>query len=390
MKSRIYIAGGMYGCHNVGDEAVLLSTINSFSKQYLVSVSSQNESWLKTEYPNVSVNNSGVLFGRPKMGLSAVPRKKIISNFNKIRKEKHVIASTDGFICGGGTIFSDCPWHAMRLVRIANNYKKPVIVWGSGMADGNDNETNQFIVDTMNMKNVQHIYLRDEFVKQRLLEIGVHEEKLNVCYDPAFMLEGENFDLSLYLSPKQIEMLHNGKKNFAVTISGEVDAVERTPIKIILEAICKLKSIFDSNFFLIPSGCGEHCKDLQMLLEIKSMADFESVEVVDRELAPQHMIQLLKGFDMIISSRLHMNIFAACGGGQSIGLVRNSKIIDFANIMHQPYLELQNLNSEDIVEAVKDSLRSADENKMYISQVVDRMRIQHSAMLKDALTRFGI
>lgn len=171
---------------------------------------------------------------------------------------------------------------------------------------------------------------------------------------------------------------------FVFSLSGESDVIQRTPLKTIVSAIRTIINKYDANLFLIPTGCGEHCKDRDFLKQIDDEVNDTRITVINAEFSPQDLVTFLARVDVIISSRLHLNILGACAAVPSIGLVRNTKIIDFATLMNLPYLELEDLKSEEIVEAVDHIFSEKVKRSEYITSVVGKMKEQYLTALNKA------
>lgn len=374
---KIHIGGVYYGMHNVGDEAILYSMINSFDKDNKVSVSSYDSYWIDECFGDVERHLINIRYQKPKFGIYTLPRRKALSDFWKVKKEIQYLKSKDAYICGGATILSDCPWYSLRTVQLAEMAYIPSFLWGVGMAEIDDDETLKYISTVLNKSIVKKIYTRDELVKDRLINIGVEEKKLGVCYDPAIMIRGREYELRTYLSDKQIDLYKNGKVNIVVTVSGEADVIKRTPIDVIINAIKIIHQQYDANVFLIPTGCGIHCKDYEILESMANRINSERIIAVKKEFAPNDLVEFLKNVKLIISSRLHMNIFGACAGVPSIGLVRNRKIIDFASLLGLPFLEIEKLSETLILEITNLIMNNYIDYQENIINVVEKMRKQY-------------
>lgn len=383
IQKKVHIGGVFYGMHNIGDEAILYSMVREFGKTYRISASSYDSKWLLKYFPETELKRIHAVYAKPKLGLTAVPRRNIISNRKKVMADQKVLCSVDGYICGGATILSDCPWHSLKTVEQAGRLGKKVILWGVGMADSTDQDTNHYIRKILNMPYVVKVYARDEFVQERLEKIGIVPDKLSVSYDPAIMLEGTRFALEDYLTDRETELLHNGYENICISISGEVDIASKTPIGEISEFVKMLLKTGRYNIFLIPTGCGDHCQDKRLLREIKRQCTSDQIVMVEKEFEPDHLVWLLKEFKFSVSSRLHLNIFSACAGIPSIGLVRNSKITDFAKLLNLPTIQMGNLKAADLMEAVE-KLESKSVNvQETIRTQVRLMREKYQAALID-------
>ena len=377
---KIHIGGVYYGLHNIGDEAILQSIIDSFN-EFQMSVSSFDSSWIKYNYRNIELNPIRVDYVKPKLGLFIDPKKRIITNSIKLLREFNFYKSKDFYICGGATILSDCPWFSLKTVEIAGLSGTPVVLWAVGIADGLDNDAKRYIKKVLNKKYVKKIYTRDEFAKDRLVKIGVNHHKINVCYDAAIRLTPSDLDLSKYLTEKQKKQYMNNSKNVVFSLSGEADVVNRTPVDEICSVILKILEKYKCNIFLVPTGCGKHCKDLKLLKTIKERLNNDNIIVIEKEFSPEDLIAFLKEIEVIVSSRLHLNILGACSSTPSIGLVRNSKLVDFAKIIKNPYVSLDDFNSEELLKQIDLVISNREAYVKSLDDSVCSMREQYERML---------
>ena len=368
----ILIGGPMYGAHNIGDEAILTSMINSFSGKCNLGVLTFDNSWLRTNYPDVKTYPI-IAYSKPKFGLYVSPRKNPVKAFLNLKREKKFYSNVDLYICGGATILSDCPWHSLRTVDIALKAGAKVILFGVGMAELNDKSSIPFIRKVCN--KLEDIYVRDEFVKERLENIGVEAGKVKICYDPALILNpSSDFIVDRYLNEKQIERYYNPRINIGVTLSGERDIINRTPIEDIKKVIEFWIKKYNANIFLIPTNTRKGM-DIDLM---KNLLCDSNITLVEQEFSPEDLIAFMKNFSFVMSSRLHMNILSSIVGTPSIGLVRNSKIIDFANLLGLKYFAVDKLDVTGIVKYSAELLNKNNDFRKSILESVDKMRKEHS------------
>ncbi|GEM_PF-1801201 len=380
------VGGVYYGLHNIGDEAILSSIINAFRHDTEMTVMTQDPTWVRGKFPEVNCREIKLHYTKPKMGLYVDPRKKVFSNYMRVRKEIEFYSGFDYYLCGGATILSDCPWYSLRTVELADKAKVPTILWGVGMAEVTDNDTRKYIMSVLNRDYVKLIFTRDEKVLERLIGFGVEKDKLRVSYDPAIMIKGNAFPTEKYLTIEEDTILINGKMNIGVCLSGEADVVAKTPINVIATALQIIQDKYDANLIFIPTGCGDHCKDTEILTDIAEKIENENVVVVNKEFDPDDLVEFLKKFEVVISSRLHLNIFAANANVPSLGLVRNLKIIDFATLMRLPYLEFENLEVDRLVETVNEIIVRKDDIKNLMLNIRDMMIEKNKNAVLEAIS----
>lgn len=375
---KIHIGGVYYGQHNIGDEAIAYSMIKTFSKNNSVSISTYGSEWIDELGWKVERHSIPVRFQKPKFGfIYTVPARNLYKDIFKLKREVSYYKTKDVYICGGATILSDCPWYSLRTVELAGKAKLDVYLWGVGMAEVDDLKTLLYVKNVLNENYVKMVFTRDEIVRERLINIGVNTEKVAISYDPAIMIDGNFSSPEKYLTKVQMEMYFDDNPNIVLTISGEADIVKKTPIEVIKQAIFDIQVKYNANVFLIPTGCGKQCKDTEFLISVATDLCNDHIVVIKKEFTPGDLVGFLKNVKLIISSRLHMNIFGACALTPSIGLVRNRKIIDFAQLMNLPYLELATLTKEYLV---KDAEQILDNRVGYVKMIsaeVKKMREQY-------------
>ena len=72
-------------------------------------------------------------------------------------------------------------------------------------------------------------------------------------------------------------------------------------------------------------------------------------------------------------------LFRSCAGIPSIGLVRNEKIIDFADILGLPYMELNTFNAEKLTMMSENIFLNADDFRNNVVIKRERMRNVYGA-----------
>lgn len=381
----IHVGGVYYGLHNIGDEAILLSIINSF-QEFKMSVSSFGSEWIRAVNSSIEIRDIKVDYVKPKFGLYIDPKKRVLSNYLKVRREKKFYSTKEYYICGGATILSDCPWYSLKTVELAGDSGTPVILWGIGMAEVSDVDAIKYIKNVLTQSYVKKIFTRDCYVKKRLCELGVNSDKIFVSYDPAIMINGEIRDAEQFLTKKQKILYYNDSPNFVFSLSGETDVVGRTPINEIKNAIKVIQEKYRANIFLVPTGCGSHCEDMKLLQNMEDELNNPQVTAIKCEFTPKALVGFLKNVRIIVSSRLHLNIFGACAGTPSIGLVRNQKIIDFANILELPYLELEHITAFNLEKIIVKLAENYDILSAGINEKVKMMRNQYKIAVQDAIS----
>lgn len=371
-KKTILIGGDLFGYGNIGDEAILESDILLFERDADIMVFTNDDRWLREEYPDVYPIVTKDIIESP------YTIKGILGNIKKICINRKYYKKADLFLLGGGTSMSDFPWHSLGQVSIASMLGLPSIIWGAGYVKVTSKRAERFIKSVLNNAYVKSIYVRDKNAAERLYDIGVCRQKVDYCYDPVIVMEGSKYESDWYLTRNQQEILNNGKRNVVVCISGEREAQEKTELEQLIQLTRSMSELY--NVWLIPTGFVNGCDDLMFLNEINNRA--HNVNLIKMEFRPKHLIEFLKQCDVAITSRLHMSIFAVCAGTPFIALERSEKNKDFADIMGFQCLRLENLDIGKIQDIVKDIVIHQQELRQCIIDKRMCMRLRTIQMAK--------
>ena len=378
MRKKVLIGGVIYGRHNIGDEAILESMIRSFRTTTDLTVMSCDSMWITEKYPDVIRKNIPVLYGKPKLGLYAYPRKKFLSAFkNTFFPDLKPFKEYDVMLCGGGTILSDSAWHSLYSIEVAKKAGLPTIMWGVGMAEVQDASTRKYIERVCNSDTVLKIFTRDEYVMQRLIAYGVDAQKIDVCYDPAYMLDADQDPDFSFLTEEERALYYDERPNVCVSLAGEPDVTNEShvkQIKVYVEAITKT-----ANVFLVPTGFGPACRDRELL---KTLAINDRVVLIRKELQPTQLIAFLRKMEFIVSSRLHCSIFGAVAGVPSINIMRNKKNMDFARMFRLPALPMEEVTAMALLKLTNEMFAQREHLHHKINAMIHELRKKHQLAIE--------
>lgn len=371
-KKAILIGGDLFGYGNIGDEAILESDILLFEKDAEIMVFTNDDTWLREEYPNVYPIVTKDIIESP------YTLKGILGNIKKICINGKYYKKADLFLLGGGTSMSDFPWHSLGQVFIASMFGLPSVIWGVGYVKTSSKRAEKFIKRVLNNVHVKAIYVRDKNVAERLYDIGVIRQKIDYCYDPVIVMDGREYESDWYLTSKQQDTLKNGKKNIVICLSGEKEAQERTKLEPLIQLTRSMSEFY--NIWLIPTGFVSGCDDQALLNEINKSVHNSNMIVA--EFRPKHLIEFLKQCEVVITSRLHMSIFAVCAGIPFIALERSDKNRDFADIMGFQCFRMEDIDTGKIQNVVQDIVIHQQELRQHIADKKMCMRQRTIQMAK--------
>ena len=299
------IGGPRYGCQNVGDEGILTAIVNDIREL------------APDAHITVLTDNQDATTAR----LNIEP-KPLGGWLNRVRE----MSKADIFVCGGATILSDCPRTVLKLVLVAKILRKPVMVYGVGMDPLPDVQTQRLVRLAGNAADV--ISVRDQDVRQRLVEYGVNPDKVFATADPATLLEP--------VAPDRVTpiLLEQGLQDqprpwIGIGISGESDIRHITPCPTLAQAADHLVTDLGASIIFIPMNTRSD-QDIPLLEKIQGlMAYRDRTRLLTGKYTPEEMLGIVKQMDLIISSRLHLLIFSAVVNVPMVGISRSAKIDSF-------------------------------------------------------------
>ena len=368
----ILVGGVYYGCHNIGDDAILQAILDKFSVYGNIQAYTDGSDFLKDTFNNVRFAKIPHVFGRPILGYRYTPRTNPLKVLSELSRIKSDVKETDLAIIGGGTILSDCPWYSLGLARYIKALGIPTILFGAGMAELGDNGGKDFICKTLN--TMDGIFVRDEFVKMRLKNMGVSTSNLDVCYDPALLLQPAS---DVWPLPQEENQIYVG-----VSISAENDVKDKINIELFSKVLDQVVFSNSVKIIFVPT-CTRPGMDIDVMRAIRDKCKYkESMYLIETEYTPRELISLCRNLSLVVSSRLHFNILASIVGIPSIGLVRNEKLVDFAKLIGTSDLLVEFTDIKSILKKVEISLKRREIYRNKILNQINYMRNQHDRMIE--------
>ncbi len=357
MLRNILIGGDIYGHQNIGDEGILKSIVDEVRRRlpdsaYRVLTSDPTTSdWL-----NVKAYN----------------RRSYLQTVQ-------AFAGANLFICGGGTILSDGPRYALRLTQFASYLRVPTVIFGVGMDPVADPEMRRFIVRECN--RVGLILARDKDVQARLLEYGV-TTPVEAYADPAMLLAPAlDTEVDRLLAQEGIDL---SLPSVGFCISGEPHLHAQTPYHELAHYADTLNAEFGLQVVFIPTNYRTDQDNLMISRVMREMKHPERARHLKGEYRPEAIVGLTKRLSWLISSRLHLIIFAASVGVPSIGISRSAKIDSFLSRLHEvPVSGIADFDARQALEFTRDFV-----SRHQRAQVRERFAQDISQMKDDATALF--
>lgn len=340
---RISISG-YYGFNNVGDEAILVSIIESLKKS--------------VDDVDITVLSANPNMTSKKHEVRAVDRKSIKGIFKAIKE-------CDLFISGGGSLLQDVTSrrsiiYYLVVLLIALVYRKKILIYSQGI--GPINETFNRIFTKIVLNKCDVITIRDNKSKTELLDMGITKPPMYVSADPVIGLSkvGLNFGQSI---------LGNEKKVIGFAMRGWKNNKEFN------EKICKVadKVVSELGYHVafIPFHYGEDMKIMEyMKKHMKNNALF-----IDKRYEINEMLSIIGACDLLVGVRLHSLIFAAVMNTPMVAISYDPKINSFMeSINHDTSTNVKKLDEDKLLKDIENKINSLEKEKNYLKDQVDNIK----------------
>ena len=312
---------GNYGNDNNGDESILLSIIMQLEQAFNVS----------REDITVFSNNTGQT--SEQYGVQSYPlyykRKNLYKTFyTTYKSNKKYVQQFDLLIIGGGGILMDFYRREAHLYStyalMAKHAKVPYIVYGCG-AGPLDTITGRLMIRLM-CKHAFNISVRDPESKQLLEDIGVKKE-IKVIGDPAFNLY--NPKSSYTEEPREVAVSCVPMYNANYWPYGDVDKYERY-VKGMAQ---NLDQLIENENVNVTFFATKYPQDVYVTKDIqKKMKNKERTKIIDKNLKPLQLIEIVSKYDAVIGTRLHSLIIATCSATPVIAISYHPKVTNFMKL----------------------------------------------------------
>lgn len=321
---RFLVGGVRFGNHNVGDEAILEGVVSVLRR-----LCPNCSIFVLTDQPALTASRLGVkAFPYQFVGHGdGLPHRLLRVGCRFIENFLHTYLATraDVIVCGGATMLSDCPEVVLRLAGLGMFAKKRLIYFPGGMNPGNSDKVLQQIRDIVNEFDL--FMLRDAESKKLLVEAGCRETDLFVTLDSAF-----NAGLNVqHLTEKTCITLKGN--TVGIGISHEPDCASHNNPEDWACIADFIVNRFQANVVFLPSNT-QAGKDIAAMEDIhRRMHHADAANVCRTELSPQEMVEIISGFDMMISSRLHQLIFSLFADTPFVAISRCAKTENFCAML---------------------------------------------------------
>lgn len=353
------VISGYYGYHNIGDEAILKSIINS----------------LRVQDPDIKITvlSNDIEHTKKTYNVDAINR----WNLPKIYSE---LTKSDGLISGGGSLLQDATsarpiTYYTSIIGLAKMARKPVFIYAQGVGPIDRDFNKKIAGYFLNKSNF--ITLRDNESLELVRSIGV-DKNIDIVPDPVMGFSIEGFDSNICDKYKG--------RNF-VTISVRDWSKAKTDFLGKVAKSCDIIAKSGVEIVFVPMH-GEH--DEKISKDVVNMMK-EKAEVFPGNATIEEKILCIKLSKLIIGMRLHALIFAATVNTPMIGISYDPKIDSFLNLVNQPCIGSvdEEWNPEDLADKANYILEN---HKLMIEELENNSKkLKDSAMetAKKAIVLFS-
>ncbi len=314
---KILIGGNIYGCGNIGDDAVLQGILNI----------------VKKAVPDGQITIATANAQR----LNYLPQDVKIVNSYDLEQVTQAIRACDCFISGGGTMIGDelslnFPLiHNARRIATAKYYGKGVVMLGIGANRLKNPEGIK--IAGMLVRFSDLITLRDQESLDACTVLGARRRHTFVTADPAFLLGAKETPRTRTLKAR----IRAYGKVIGVNIVNEAWADLRGYKSAVAQACDALSTRYGYfPIFFSNEIRPEKKYDFEANRETASLlhCDHEILDPVYYR--PEEMIDIISSFDCIIAMRMHALIFAAITGTPFVAVSRVDKVDNFMEFFGFP------------------------------------------------------
>lgn len=333
------LLAGYYGFGNLGDEAILEMTL----KQILDI----------TDSDNITVLSGNKVATSKIYKVNTIDRYNVLSIINALK-------SSDVLIFGGGSLLQDVTskrsiYYYLFLIRLAKLMKNKIVMLSQGIGPIISEKSIRAVAATLSL--VDYISVRDNYSKEFLVSIGVAEKKIFLSTDPVINLRKN----------EHLAYNNQGKKKVCFSLRNWKDADVSHKISKVAERL--IEEGIECHF--IPFY---HKEDLQLIDQVENILGDKAVYYREK-LSTNEAFDIIKNMDVMVGVRLHSLIFAAAANVPIVAVSYDHKVDHFVNSVNMKIAcTIENIDENIIYKEIKDKIKNEYEEKIKLSQSVDKLR----------------
>ncbi len=356
MSSLIHIGGNVYGCGNIGDDAVLaglLAITRAVMPSSQISISSYRA-----------------------QDLAFVQEGGVVCDCYDANQVQSAISDAECFVIGGGTMIGDelglnFPLtHNLKRAAIASFMGKPVVLAGIGANKPRTGEGRRLARELLRFSSV--VTVRDKESLDVCAELAGTRSKISLTADPAFILE----PIETARTRKTKSFLRSLGKPIGVNVINEVwthDMSYKKAIADCLEHLAKEDGYYPV-FFCNEVRSGERYD--QMANEMTARMLHCEYQFLDPcYYSPCEMVDIIGSFSLVFSMRMHSLIFAAITGVPFATVSRVDKVDNFmSQFGFSPEGHIDDCDGSKMAVAVRERLRAWPVLRNGVASRVEELR----------------
>ncbi len=370
MAGNRIVLSGSYGTRNVGDEAILTVLVDGLvGRGFAVDVLTFTPEQTVARQPAANGVRSGVLRGAP-------------GTFNAIR-------GADALVVGGGGILQDATslgnllFHASRPIMAAIT-RTPVVISGVGIGPLGHTLSRRLTRRVCSI--AASIDVRDAGSAELLVALGVPAEKFVEGADYAHLLPSLERDALSTAGRAVIDALvaarGEGRRLIGLSLRPPVgsrarrdrlSAADRADIDRMARIADHLVEEHDAQIVFV-SMHPQQDDPIAALLE-DAMQRGDRVLPIPGDLTPSTIRAAIGELDLMIGTRLHTLIFAACENVPFVALAYDDKVAGYAEALglRAQVLEHHDWTADAILDRVEATLADAEAVRQALADGVPRL-----------------
>ncbi|MFI3174703.1 MAG: polysaccharide pyruvyl transferase CsaB [Bacillota bacterium] len=284
----------------------------------------------------------------------------------------HAILKSDIILSGGGTLLQNGTstrslLYYLSIIFIGKLFRKRVMLYSNGIGPVTGAWNRKLVKWVVN--RVDFITLREEFSKADLMDMGVVLPKIVVTADAAFTLKSaEESHSEEILRNENIKtdkpLIGVSVRNWHKAKSGESFLQE-------IAKACDVMIEKGKAIVFIPM---EQPKDVEAVKKVVKLMK-QKPYILKKRYKPNEILGIIGLMDVVLGMRLHALLFSAQKKVPILGIVYDSKIEYYLNVLDMPSvgdINKETLQSEKIVEKLQEIL----ENSTHYVGILDE-KVEH-------------
>lgn len=349
------LISGYYGFGNSGDDALLMSIIKDFKSKGLkdkITVLSANPTETKKTY-----------------GVNAANR------LNPFSLLFHFVTCRM-FISGGGTLIQDGTStksliYYLSLIKAACFFGKKTMLYANGIGPISKEKNRKRVKKILSKTDV--ITVRDERSLEELKNLGINGPEIKLTADPVFMLDNtENID--------DLIKKYSLSNMMCVSVRKVKNINDERLISVVADALDYASKKYGKQPVLLPL----QGRDADISKKIISKMREKAI-LINEKLSVYQVLSLVAHSDLCIGMRLHMLIYAACGGVPIIGIVYDPKVSGFMEYARQNlYTDVSMLTREKLYKLIDECMTDGESRKKSLLTEREKLRSLSAENVKTA------